>query len=440
MRRVFQILLPLVVLAISALIVYTILANPNKPKTKKAKSPVVYVETFLAKKENLPVKIETQGEVKARVHSKLMPEVSGKVVFISENFFPGNFFKKDDTLLKIDTRDFEIALTKAKAELIRTETSLAQEKIRTQNFKTAIINAENVLQKNILTLKEEEARSEQALTDWKKLGRKGQPGELVLRKPQLNAARAAVNSAKADIEKSKRDLTLIDPLISNAKASVEAAKADVRQKEVNLERCTVKAPFNGRIVTKSVDLGQFINTGSSIADLYGIDAVEVRLPISSKDLLYMDLPDDSPNSNSPKAEIIFSMAGGNQDYSWKGVLDRTESKMDSKSRQYYVIGQVKDPFYGEKSLKPGAFVKAQINGKTIEDVYIVPISALRESSYLWTVNEKSQLQKKPVSIVWRNMKIAAIRGLNPGDKICKTSLTFARNGLAVIEKGSEEKK
>ena len=433
MRRVFQIALPLVILAITAIVVTYILSNPNKPKTRKVERPLVYVETIPAKKENFSVLIETQGEVKARVYSKIIPEVSGRITFVSDNFFTGKFFKKGETLLQVDPRDYEIALSKAKADLIKAETEFEQEKIRTQNFKTAIINGQNVLQSNILTFKEEEARGQQALTDWKKLGHKGEPGELVLRKPQLKAAQAAVESAKADIEKAERDLGLVDALLKNSQAAIDSAKAEVRQKEINLERCTIKAPFNGRILSKSVDLGQYISPGTNVADIYGIDAVEVRLPISTKELQYMNLPDDSPNADSHKAEVLFSLQNGTEKNEWKGFLDRTESTMDSKSRQHYVIGQVQNPFSGKRSLKPGVFVKAAISGKTIPDIYVVPISAVRESSYLWVVNKKSELQKKPVSIVWRNLKIAALRGLEPGDKICKTSLTFARNGLVVTE-------
>ena len=439
MRRVLQVVLPLIILAITGAVVYTILANPNKPKTKKVERPLVYVESITAKQENLSVLIETQGEVKARVYSKLMPEVSGRITYVSDNFFAGRFFKKDETLIQIDQRDYEIALAKAKADLVKAETALEQEKIRTENFKTAVINGKNVLQQNILTLKEEEAKAAQALTDWKKLGRQGEPGELVLRKPQLNAARAAVEAAKADIEKAERDLSLVDALLKNAKAAVDAAKAEVRQRQIDLERCTVKAPYNGRIISKFVDLGQYISPGNEIAQVYGIDAVEVRLPVSSKDLQYMNLPDDAPGSKTSKAEVKITLESGAESHSWNGFLDRTESTMDSKSRQNYVIAQVKNPFSSEHSLKPGVFVKAEIKGKQIKDVFIVPISAVRDSSYLWIIDEKSQLRKKSVDIVWRNLKIAALTGLNEGDKICKTSLTFARNGLDVTEESREEK-
>ena len=312
MRRVFQIVLPLVILAITAFVVNNILSNPNKPKTKKVERPPVFVETISAKKENFSVLIETQGEVKARIYSKIIPEVSGRITSISDNFFNGKFFKKDEILVQIDPRDYEIALSKAKADLIKAETEFEQEKIRTQNFKTAIINGQNVLQNNILIFKEEEARGQQALTDWKKLGRKGEPSELVLRKPQLKAALAAVESAKADIEKAERDLGLVDALLKNSQAAIDSAKAEVRQKEINLERCTIKAPFNGRILSKSVNVGQYISPGNTIAEIYGIDVSEVRLPVSTKDLQYMNLPEDSPNADSHKAEVLFSLQNGEE--------------------------------------------------------------------------------------------------------------------------------
>lgn len=153
MRRFFQIFLPVLLLIIAGLIVMQILNNPTKPRTKKAQVAKVFVESFEAKKTDFPVTIMTQGEVAPRVKSKIIPEVSGKIIEVSDNFFAGKFFKKDEVLLKLDPRDYEIALAKAKADLVKAETELEQEKIRTQNFKTAIINSKNTLQKNILTLK-----------------------------------------------------------------------------------------------------------------------------------------------------------------------------------------------------------------------------------------------------------------------------------------------
>ena len=440
MRRFFQIGLPLLVLGSAGFFIYKIVSDPVKPKTKKSSSPPVFVEVQTAVKTNFPVKVETQGEVRPRIMSKIIPEVSGKVIAVSDNFFAGKFFKKGETLLQIDPRDYETSLTKAKTELIKAQTSLEQEKVRTKNFDTAIINAKNILQKNILTLKEEEARAEQALIDWKRLGNTGSPGELVLRRPQLDAAKAAVEAAKAEILKAQRDLTLVDTLIKNASAAVEAAKAEIRQKEINLERCTIMAPFDGRVISKSVNIGQYTSPGNAIADIYSIDAVEVRLPLSSNDLQFIALPGDSPEQTSSQPEVILSMLSGKEKISWEGIIDRTEGQMDPKSRQHYVIGRVNNPFSGENPLKPGTFVKAEIHGRTLNDVFIVPISSLRESSYLWLVDENSKLTKRPVEIQWRDMEIAVLKGLKDGDKICITTLTFAREGLAVTEKGSKKNK
>ena len=440
MRRFFQIGLPLIVLAIVGLIIHKFMTNPSKPKTKKNTVPPVFVEVQKAQKSDFPVTIETQGEARPRIMSTLIPEVSGKVIKISDNFFAGKFFKKDEVLLELDPRDYEIALAKAKTEVIKAQTSLEQEKVRTKNFETAVLNAKNTLQKNILTLKEEEARAEQALIDWKRLERKGTPSELVLRKPQLNSANAAVKSAEADIEKAKRDLTLIDVLIKNAEAALEAAKAELRQKEINLERCTIKAPFDGRVISKSVNIGQYTSPGNSIAEIYSIEILEIRLPLSNNDLNFLTLPGDSPMENSEKPKVIFSLSNNENEIKWDGTIDRTEGQMDTKSRQHYIIGQVKDPFSTKYPLKPGTFVKAKIKGKSLSGVFTVPISSIRENNYLWLVDDKSKLTKKEVNILWQDMNIAVVKGLENGDKICTTTLTFAREGLAVTEKGKKKKK
>ena len=106
------------------------------------------------------------------------------------------------------------------------------------------------------TLSEEQARVAQAEQDWQRLGNSKQAPDLVLRKPQLMAAQATVYSAEAGFSKAA---------------------------ELALERSNIIAPYTGRVLSKSVDVGQVVSVGTELAEIYAVDYVEIRLPLKNKD-------------------------------------------------------------------------------------------------------------------------------------------------------------
>ena len=97
-------------------------------------------------------------------------------------------------------------------------------------------------------------------TEWRELG-SAEANDLFLRKPQLRAAELAVTAAEADVAASK----------------------------LALERTVIRAPFDGRVLQKRADVGQFVGNGTPLAQVYAIEALELRLPVSDAQLAL--LPD-----------------------------------------------------------------------------------------------------------------------------------------------------
>ena len=439
MRRFLQILLPLSVLAVCVLIAVKIISTKPEPKKKKDVGDfLTVVEVKKAKQVNFPMTVTTQGLVRALTEGTLVPEISGKIVKTSENFFAGKFFEKGDVLLEIDRRDFEIALVKAEADHLKQQQIYQQEVIRTRNFHSAVTVAVTKVQQAKLTLQEEKARSDQALEDWKKLKLDSKPSDLLLRKPQMEAAAASLKSAEAELEVQKRELTLTDALLKAAEGSVAAAAATVRQRKLDLERCSIKAPYRGRIISKAVSLGEYVNPGKVLARIYSIEAVEIRLPVSAVQESFLDLKVDVPGiKNVEKTAVELSHQSGQHIHKWQGKIERVEALLEEKSRQNYLIAQVSEPFAKKKALKPGLFVQAEVQGRTLQDVFVFPVTALRENKYLWLVDENSKLQKRQVQTVWRDEKIVLVRGtLNDGEQVCTTVLSYAIDGLTVRIKGT----
>lgn len=378
-------LLPWVVLGIMCSLAALALYNP--PVAERGPEPVsrLTVETLEISPRTYQVMADSFGTVQPRTQSRLVSQVAGEVVWVSPQFRDGGVFAEGDTLLRIDDRDYEADVQIARAQLFEAQQALA----------------------------EEEALSQQALEDWRRLGAQEEADDLVLRKPQLRAAQARVASAQAELRKT----------------------------ELNLQRTRLVAPFAGRILSTSVDLGEVISSNSELAQVYASDYVEIRLPLGNDDLDFIDLPEPGPAgrelADSPTPVTIRSSLGGSE---WPGVLVRTEAAIDSNARQLHVVAQVDDPFQlhsdgGRKPLKIGEYVTATIAGRSLANAIVVPNSTLYQGSYVYVVRD-GLLQRQPVQVAWQNDTDAVIAsGLQAGDAVVTTTLGQVTSGTPVAIRG-----
>ena len=119
-----------------------------------------------------------------------------------------------------------------------------------------------------------------------------------------------------------------------------------------------------------------------------------------------------------------------------GRITRAEGSFDTRTRQLFIIAQVRNP-YGRTAddrppLKVGSFVRAKIRGAVLENVFVVPRRLLRENAFLLTVDDQNLLRRKTVDIVWQNDRSIVVKaGLEPGDRVCLTDVPFALEALPV---------
>jgi len=382
-----KLLLPAVILVITLVSFKFIMGNPPQAQRGFApKAAKIVVETLRLELQQYQVQVDSYGVVKPRTQSMLVAQVSGQITAISAQFREGGFFNQGEVLVQIDNRDH-----------------LADVKTAQANILTA--------QQNLL---EEEARSQQAITDWQRLGNGQQASILVLRKPQLEAAKAKVLSAQAAFEKA----------------------------QLNLERTQVKAPYAGRMLSKNVDIGQVVGNNSQLAEIYATDKVEIRLPIRNKDLGLVDLPEQFRDVGTIDlgSKVIFqSDLVGQQ--SWLGNLVRTEGAIDANAQQLYVVAQINDPYKATSTnkypIKIGQYVKAQIAGRAVQNVLVVPNSTIYQGSYVYIV-ENGVLKRKDVELRWQNSQQSIIaRGLEAGEQLVLTPLGQVSSGTPVSIRGDE---
>ena len=355
----------LVVVIVGVFIAFKILTGKPKPDPKPivAAAPVE-VSVVLAKPAAESLMVTTQGTAEPAVATRLSSEVMGQVLSISEHYRPGGFFKEGDVLLSVDDTQYRLALARAESQLAGARQRLA----------------------------EEQGRALQAKREWRDLGNES-ANALFLRKPQIAAA----------------------------KASVQAAEIEVTKAQSDLDKTQIKAPFDGRVRQKLVDLGQYIGLGVPVADVYSTDEVRIQLPLTDKQLAMLDLGLlESVNPETEQVTVSAQVAG--QTWDWSGRLMGTSADVDIQSRVHFVMVAVDDPFGFEAEssyppLTPGLFVSATLRGKPIEGVTQLPRNAIHTDGTIRWVDEQNVLRERSVELLQSDGQQAWVRGLSDGMKV-----------------------
>ena len=363
-----------IIILVSSVILFVLMIK-LKPEAEFQEPKIIpqLVETMVAYPSEVSAKISSQGTIRPEHEIFITSELSGKVAWVSESFLDGAGFRTGDTLMKIEKRDYELAL-------ISTESSLFQAK---------------------LALEREEAESNLASIEWKRVG-KGDASSLTLREPQLAQARAVLAAAEAAYEQSKR----------------------------NLERTSIIAPFDGRVRKKMVDLGTNLIPGARVADIYATASFEVRLPIADKDIPFLGIPLDGTSINlTNRPDVKLSTSYGGDELEINGSIVRSESEIDLKTRMISVIATI--PISKSNTrFKVGMFVNAEIKGSSFPGVTVVPRSAVKDDM-IWVVIDQ-KLRRKSVEVIRYEKDFAFIsNGLNKNDRILITRLSSYVDGMPV---------
>lgn len=229
------------------------------------------------------------------------------------------------------------------------------------------------------------------------------------------------------------DLQLATTRVEIAAAAEAAVRAELAQRKLDLERTQILAPFDGRIVKRQVDLGQIVSLNTELATLYQIDFAEVRLPLHSRQLGFVDLP-TGPNDEPVPVDLYFR--NGAEEHRRRGQIVRTEAKVDLRTRQLFAIAQIADPFAlansAETALPIGTFVRAEILGATLEQVFVLPRRAVREEREVLVATEDGKLFRRPISALWSDSQVIVTRdGFKTGDLLCTTAVGVMADGMEV---------
>lgn len=381
LRLSVRILLPIVILGIGILGFLSLRAIKPELQTATEEPPAYLVAVQIAQKQQVRFELTSQGTVRPKISTNLVSEVAGRVSEISSKFVSGGFFEADETLVRIDPRNYETSLKRA-------ELALARARVRVDT---------------------ERALSGYAEEDWQKF------------------------IADSESTNSPTELTLRRPQLAEVLAEYSVAEAEMKQAQDDLARTSVTGPYRGLIVEKSVDVGQYVGVGTPLGSTVAVDVAEVRLPVSLNDLEYLTLPERS--DTSLVSVQLHATLGGKVSY-WDAVIVRTEGVVDTQSRVIHAVAEVLDPYdfadTGRELLRFGTFVHATIQGDDAGEMFVVPRHAVYQGSQIWIVNPDETISPRTVTVVRFDDDYAYIReGLENGDIYCVTPIDRPLPGMKV---------
>lgn len=377
-------LIAVIVVVLGVLGAYVLIKMRKPPQRTEPEKRPPLVEVERLQMRDIQMVVSGYGAASPKVEVEIVPEVPGKVVNVHPQLKAGGLIRAKEQILQIDPRDYELAVQQANA-------AVAEAQVR---------------------LDTETAEAQVARKEWEELHPNTEPNSpLVLRLPQIRRAEAALESAKAQLA-----LAML-----------------------KLERTSLLLPFDALVITERVDLGQYVVVGQSLGVAYGIESVEIEVPLEDNELAWFDVFGSPVAFNGSKPPVKRTTAQVKADFAgsehiWEGRVVRTTGQVDKTSRMVLVVVEVANPFDtsgGRPPLLSGVFAEVLIEGNILKNAIAVPRDAIRQGNRVWVVNE-GRLHIRTLEIARADKDFAYITsGLDDGAEIVVSSLDAVVDGMAV---------
>ncbi len=380
-RSIILRLAPVFIILFGVLLMILLAKHHQPPVRGRAASQGPLVEMKQVHSDDRPTIIEGNGTVSPRFEITLIPQVSGKVIYVHPNLVAGGEFSADDELIRIEPVDYELAVQRSRAQVAQAEYQLS---VSRANASIAEREWELVTSDN-----KDKSSNDTSLP--------ASPDPLVLHTPQLHQAEANLISAQAGLAAA----------------------------ELSLSRTVLRAPFNCRVRQQNVSPGQLVGPASHLAILYGTDLVEIAIGLPISELAWLEIP-------GAPVEVILDT--GTEKMQWTGTLNRSVGVIEEVGRLARVIVQVQDPFKQQTPTSPelaiGSFVSVTIEGRSLSRVFPIPRSALHENNSVWVIAPDNTLDIRHVQLARLTGTEAFVtQGLQENDRIILSQISSVAPGM-----------
>lgn len=374
--------LPLGIIAVGIGISLLLIVTKPQAKKEAKEEEIPLVEVIELQKTTIPLVIKAQGSIEPVHASRLLAEVGGKIISTHPQFTDGGVVKKNDLLIKIDPKEYELALTQKKSILAAAKLNLSLE-----------VAHQQVAQDEFARRADQEILSE---------------------------------NAKALATRSQ--------FLEKAQSEYAAALAEVKRAELTLLKTSIRAPINGMINKANVHVGELIYGQAEVASLYGTDEFKAEVNIPLADLHHITFADQTGGTGS-KA-IVSQLSQSDSVIEREGVVSKLLPELGSLGHMARVVVLIKDPLgvnqHGSLPLLAKAKVNVSIEGSELRDVFVIPRSALTQDDDILVVDSESKVVRLTPHIIRRGRDEVYAQGAElVGARVIITKTTATKIGQPV---------
>ncbi len=419
-------------IAVAGIVVSQKKSPSHQPQGDQAK-PVSIVEIH---QQSVRPMIVGYGEVVPDILLSAKAEVAGRITYVHPDLHKGALLPKDALVVKIDDKDHQLALSRAKADLASNEASLKEFVL---NMKDAEVDLR--LAKEKLKLAESELRRNAELLKKQSISQ-----------ATVDSQKSNVLQLKQEVQNLTNRLEVLPAQQEIAEAKRAIAQATVETQQRNLERTEIRLPFNARINQLDIEQDQFVAQGNTLFSAQNTDKILInahfspaRFTIISRSLAAFEKELKQAMASQQLGAMLdrIGLRASVQltdipQALWKGKVERISNDLDPDTRTLVVTISVDKPYEKIKpGVKPplinGMYTRVQLSGNP-EPFYLAPRSALHEGQ-VYLVDRDSKLERRSVAPFHQQDEIALfIDGFEAGEQLVVSDLYPAVPGMKLKPK------
>ena len=428
-------LLVLPPIVIAALVYVWLVKHPPALSTHEEQEASRSLETITVERLSVRPVVSGFGTAKYSKSWRAVTQVQGRIRKIHEDLRPGARILADEVLLEIDDSDYRSRVEELDASIDQQKAEIEQLEQTVQNDKKKI-----TVENKMLEILEREYKRQKAMV------------------AQRAEARSTIDEKQREylaqveaIQNLKNSISIVAPQIKGLQAMMRQSELQKDQALRDIERTTIKAPFDMRMGNVQLEIGQFVSAGEELFSGYSGEQVEVEVQLPLQDihrLLISQVGDEATRKKlSPatfkemfKFEALVKVAGIEP---YHGKFLRVREVVDSQTKMVgFVVGvKNKKPSEQERPQPPlleGAFCDVDIFGDSMPDQVVVPRRAIRNGS-VYVVDDKSRLATRKVEVAFTQSDYAVVTsGLDGGEKLVIVNPSPAIIGMLVDPVMAEE--
>jgi len=394
MSKILRVLIPLAIIALGVVVLRVMVMTKPEPKKVERVNPGTLVETVAATTKTDRVRVDAKGTVVPSREVRLSPEVSGRVSWMAKELVPGGRLQAGELMVRLDARDYQLAVDQQYASVDRARTEL----------------------------KLEQSRKKVAEKEWTLFG--------------PNASGSATASPGGG-EQPDEVVALREPQMRTAKVAVKAAESGLERAKLTVSKTSIRAPFNAMVRERQVEIGQLVGPQSPLATLVGTDTFWVQVLVPVDDLSWIRVPGLGGVGQGQGSVASISQTIAETTLQREGRVIRLLGDVDPVGRMARLLVEIDDPLGlrgtgtdGAVPLLLGSYVQVELEGPEVSDVVAIPRVALREGDKVYLRSKEDTLEIREVHVLWRRENEVLIdKGLSAGDRVIVTPVSAAAPGL-----------